>query len=51
MLMRDHKTSLNADADFTLPGMVASFPRARVLVIKHLATTLAWRTREQRARE
>jgi hypothetical protein len=51
MLMRNQKTSLDTDADFALPGMVASFPQTRVFVIKHPVAILKWRTREQRERE
>jgi hypothetical protein len=52
MSMRNQMTSPDTDADLALPGMVASFPRTRVVVvIKHLFVTLAWRTREQRERE
>lgn len=51
MSMRNQITSLNTDADFALPGMVASFPHTRVIVIKHLFVTLLWRTRWQRERE
>ena len=50
MSMRNQKTSLDTDADLALPGMVACFPLARVVVIKH-PTALTWRTREQRERE
>ena len=51
MLMRNQKTSLDTDADFAFPGMVAFFPLTRVFVIKHPVATLKWRTREQRERE
>ena len=51
MLMRNQKTSLDADADFALPDMVASSPQTRVFVIKHMVATLKWRTREQRERD
>jgi hypothetical protein len=51
MLMRNHITSLNTEADFGLPGMVASSLRTRVVVIRHLDLTLIWRSREQRERE
>ncbi len=51
MSIRNQMTSQDTDAAPGLPGMVASFPRTRVVVIKHLFVTLTWRTREQRERE
>ncbi len=51
MLMRNQLTSLVTDADLAIPGTVASFPQARVSVIKHLAATLKWPAREQRERK
>lgn len=51
MLMRNQMTSLDTDADFTRPGMVASVPQTRVVVIKHSAAILKWRTLEQRERK
>jgi hypothetical protein len=51
MSMRNQLTSLNTDAEMAIPGMVASFPQARVSVITHLAATPKWPAREQRERE
>lgn len=51
MFMRNQKSSLDTDADFARPGLVASFPQTRVVVIKHPVATPKWWTREQRERE
>jgi hypothetical protein len=51
MLMRDKMTSANTEADFGLPGVVASSSRIRVVVIRHLDLTLIWRSGEQRERK
>lgn len=51
MLTRNQMTSLDAEADSAIPGMVASFPLTRVYAINHPVATLKWWTREQRERE
>lgn len=51
MLVRNQTTFLNTEADFRLPGMVASSPLIRISAINHLDVTLLWRSREQRERE
>jgi hypothetical protein len=48
MLMRNQMTSLNTEAAFALPGMVASLPETCVLVIKSPVAILKWPTCEQR---
>jgi hypothetical protein len=50
MLVRNHMTFANTEADFGLAGVVASSLRIRVVVINSL-DLLIWRSREQSERE
>ena len=51
MLMRSQMTSLNTDANFALPGMVARVPQSRGFAIKLAVGAWKWRTGGQRERE